>query len=169
MNASSINLFFRDIDLSTTKVIKTFNNAIIGLDDEEKYDGIQDSILKHLQAGKYQGAKNGLSNNVALIETTLGVHLLVYDYPGLITKQIIETASQAIWTIINGANIQHYIRANMMYLFHRTSITDKAWNAIKKHNNNWEKTAAERDQHSSGTCLMPYKEQRARSSTLSEK
>ena len=27
----------------------------------------------------------------------------------------------------------------MMYLFHRTSITDKAWNAIKKHKNHWEK------------------------------
>ena len=27
----------------------------------------------------------------------------------------------------------------MMYMFHRTSITDKAWNAIKKHNNHWEK------------------------------
>ena len=44
MNASSINLFFRDIDLLTTTGIKTFNNAIIGLDDEEKYYGIQDGI-----------------------------------------------------------------------------------------------------------------------------
>ena len=26
-----------------------------------------------------------------------------------------------------------------MYLFHRTSITDKLWNAIKKHKNHWEK------------------------------
>ena len=26
-----------------------------------------------------------------------------------------------------------------MYLFHRTSIADKAWNAIKKHNSHWEK------------------------------
>ena len=26
-----------------------------------------------------------------------------------------------------------------MYLFHRTSITDKAWNAIKNHKNHWEK------------------------------
>ena len=48
MNASIINTFFRDINLSTTIVIKTFNNATIGLDDEEKYDGIQDSITKHI-------------------------------------------------------------------------------------------------------------------------
>ena len=27
----------------------------------------------------------------------------------------------------------------MMYLFHRTSITDKAWNAIKKHKHHWGK------------------------------
>ena len=27
----------------------------------------------------------------------------------------------------------------MSYLFHRTSITDKSWNAIKKHKNHWEK------------------------------
>ena len=40
MNATSINPFFRDIDMSTTTGIKTFNNSIIGLDDEEKYDGI---------------------------------------------------------------------------------------------------------------------------------
>ena len=93
MNASSINPFFRDIDLSTTTGIKTFNNAIIGLYDKEKYDITQYSITKHLQAGKYQGAKYGWSNNVALIETTPGVHLLVYDYPGLITKQMIETAN----------------------------------------------------------------------------
>ena len=26
-----------------------------------------------------------------------------------------------------------------MYLFHRTSITDKAWNVIKKHKNPWGK------------------------------
>ena len=26
-----------------------------------------------------------------------------------------------------------------MYLFNHTSITDKAWNAIKKHKNHWEK------------------------------
>ena len=70
MNASSINPFFCDIDLSTTMGIKTFNNEIIGLDDEEKYDGIQDSITNHLQARKYQGEKYGWSNNVALIETT---------------------------------------------------------------------------------------------------
>ena len=139
MNASSINPFFHNIDLSTTTGIKTFINAIIGLDDKEKYDGTQDSIMKNLQAGKDQGAKYGWLNNIALIETTPGFHLLVYDYPGLITKQMIETASQAIWTIINDANIQHRICANMMYLFHRTSITDKAWNAIKKHKNNWEK------------------------------
>ena len=25
-----------------------------------------------------------------------------------------------------------------MYLFHRTSITDKAWNVIKNHKNHWE-------------------------------
>ena len=135
MNSSSINPFFRDIYLSTTTGIKTFNNSIIGLDDEEKYDGIQDRITKHLQAVKYQGGKYGWSNNVALIKTTPGVHLSVYDYPGLITKQMIETASQEIWTIVNDANIQHCIRANMMHLFHRTSIADKAWKAIKKHKN----------------------------------
>ena len=96
MNASSIIPFFHDIDLATTTGIKTFNNAIIGLDQEEKYDGIQDKITKHLQAGKDQGAKYGWSNNVALIETTTGVHLSVYEYPGLISKQMIKTASQAI-------------------------------------------------------------------------
>ena len=51
MDASSINPFFHEIDLSTTTGIKTFNNVIIGLDDEEIYDGIQDSITKNLQAG----------------------------------------------------------------------------------------------------------------------
>ena len=107
MNASSINTFFRDIDLLTTTGIKKFNNAIIGSDDKEKYDGIQDSITKHIQAGKDQGAKYGWPNNVALIETTPGVHLSVYDYPSLITQQMIETASQAIWTIVKDANIQH--------------------------------------------------------------
>ena len=96
MNASSINPLLHKIYLLTTTGIKTFNNAIIGLDDEEKYDGIQDSITKHLQAGKDQGGKYGWSNNAALIETTPGVHLLVYHYHGLITKQMIETASQAI-------------------------------------------------------------------------
>ena len=55
MNSSRINPFFHEIDISKTTGIKIFNNAIIGLDDEEKYDGIQDSITKHLQAGKYQG------------------------------------------------------------------------------------------------------------------
>ena len=93
MNASSINLFFRNIDLSTTTGINIFNNAIICLDDEEKYYGIQDSITKHIQACKDQGAKYGWSNNVALIEKKPGVHLLIYDYPGLIIKQMIETAS----------------------------------------------------------------------------
>ena len=52
---------------------------------------------------------------------------------------MIETASQAIWTIVNDANIQHFICSNMMYLFHRTSITDKAWNTIKMHKNHWER------------------------------
>ena len=52
MNASSIDLFFNEIDLSTNTGIKIFNNAIIGLDDNEKYDGIQDSITKHLQPVK---------------------------------------------------------------------------------------------------------------------
>ena len=94
MNASSINPFFQKIDLSTTTGIKTFNNEIIGLDYDEKYDGIQDSITKHLQASKDQGEKYGWPNNVALIETTPGLHLSVYKYPGLITKQMIETASQ---------------------------------------------------------------------------
>ena len=133
MDASSINPFFHKIDLSTTTGIKKFNNVIIGLDDEERYDGIQDSIKKYLQAGKYQGANYSWSKNVAMIETNPGVHLSVYDYPGLITKQMVETESQAIWTIVNNANIQHCIRSNMMYLFHRTSITDKAWNTIKNH------------------------------------
>ena len=119
--------------------IKTFNNEIIGQDDEEKYDGIQDSITNHLQARKYQGEKYGWSNNVALIETTPGVNLSVYDYPGLVTKQMIDTTIQEIWTILNNANIQHFFRANMMYLLHCTSVTDKAWNAIKKHKNHWEK------------------------------
>ena len=59
MNASSINHFFHKIDLSTTTGINTCNNAIIGLDDEEKYDGIQDIITRHIQAGKHQGAKYG--------------------------------------------------------------------------------------------------------------
>ena len=52
MNASSINPLFHDIDLSTTTGVNKFNNAIIVLDDKEKYDGIQDSITKHIQAGK---------------------------------------------------------------------------------------------------------------------
>ena len=139
MNASRINPFFHKIDLSKTTGIKKSNNAIMGLDDEEKYVSIQDSIKKHIQADKYQGAKYGWSNNVTLIKTTPGVHLSVYDYPGLITNQMIETASQALWTIVNDTNIQHCIRSNMMYLFHRTSITDKAWNTIKKHKHHWEK------------------------------
>ena len=70
MNASIVNLFFHDIYLSTTTGIKIFNDAIIGLDDEEKYDGIHYSITKHLQAEKDQGAKYGWSNNVDMIETT---------------------------------------------------------------------------------------------------
>ena len=74
-----------------------------------------------------------------MIETTPRVYLSVYDYPGLITKQMIETASQAIWTIVDDANIQHCIRSNIMYLFHCTSITDKAWNVIKNHKHHWEK------------------------------
>ena len=114
MNASSINPFFHEIDMSITIGIKTFNNAIIGLDDDENYDGNQDSITKHLQAGKDQGEKYGWLNNVAMIETTPGVHLSVYDFPGLITKQMVETASQAIWTIVNDVNIQHFICSNMM-------------------------------------------------------
>ena len=52
---------------------------------------------------------------------------------------MIETASQEIWTIVNDANIQHCICSNMMYLFHLTSITDKAWNVIKKHKHHWGK------------------------------
>ena len=73
-----------------------------------------------------------------MIETTPGIHILVYDYPGLITKQMIDTASQAIGTIVNDANIQHCICSNIMYLFHRTSISDKSGNAIKKHKIHWE-------------------------------
>ena len=75
MDASSINLFFHEIDLSKTTGIKTFNNTIIGLYDKEKYDGIQDSITKHFQASKDQGENYGWSNNIAMIETTPGVHL----------------------------------------------------------------------------------------------
>ena len=70
MNASSINKFFQDINLQTTTGIKTFNSTIIGLDDKEKYEGIQDSITKNLQAGKDQGEKYGWPNNLAMIETT---------------------------------------------------------------------------------------------------
>ena len=55
MNASRMNPFFHKIYLSTTTGIKTFNNAIIGLDDEKNHDSIQDSITKHLPAGKDQG------------------------------------------------------------------------------------------------------------------
>ena len=137
MDALSINMFLHEIDLSTTTGIKTFNNAIIGLDDKEKYDVIQDSIKKHIQAGKDQGAKYGWSDNVAMIETTPGVHPSVYDNPGLITKQMVDTERQAIWKIVNDTNIQHCIRSNIIYLFHRASITDKAWNAIKKHKHHW--------------------------------
>ena len=80
MNASSINLFIRNIDLSKTMGIKTLNNTIIGLDDKEKNDGIQDSITKHLQAGKYQGGKYGWSSNVDLIQKNPGGHLLVLSW-----------------------------------------------------------------------------------------
>ena len=52
---------------------------------------------------------------------------------------MVKTASQAIWTIVNDANIQHCIRSTMMYLFYRTYIPDKAWNAIKNHKHHWEK------------------------------
>ena len=52
---------------------------------------------------------------------------------------MVETASQAIWTIVNDANIHHRISSNTMYLFHRTSITDKAWNVTKNHKHHWEK------------------------------
>ena len=65
MNGSSINPFFHKIGLLTTTGINTFNNVIIGLDDEEKYDGIQDSITNYFQARKDQGATYGWSNNVA--------------------------------------------------------------------------------------------------------
>ena len=85
-NASSINPFFDEIDLSTTTGIKTFNSAIISLYDKEKYDGIQYSITQHLRAGKDQGAQYGWLKNVSLIETTPGVHLSVNDYPCLIKK-----------------------------------------------------------------------------------
>ena len=75
MNASSINPFFHKIYLTTTTGIKTLNNAIICLDNKEKYDGIQYSITKHLQDGKDQGGKYGRSNNVAMIETNPRVHI----------------------------------------------------------------------------------------------
>ena len=139
MDASNINPFFHKIDQSTTTGIKTFNNAIIGLNDKERYDGIQDSITKHLQAGKDQGEKYGWSNNVVMINMTPGVYLSVYEYPGLITKKMVETESQAIWTIMNDSSIHHFICLNMMYLFYCTYITDKAWNEIKKHKHRWEK------------------------------
>ena len=106
--------------MSTTTGIKTFNNTIIGFDDKEKYNSIHDIITKHLQAVKYQEAKYGWSNNVPMIETNPGDNLSVYDYPGLITKQTIDTASQEIWKILNDANIQHCIRSNIMYLFYCT-------------------------------------------------
>ena len=114
MDASSINPFFHEINLSITTGIKTFNNASNGLDGEKIYDGIQDSITKHLQAGKDQGEKYGWSNNVVMINMTSRVHLSVYEYSGLITKKMVETASQAIWTIINDASIHHFICLNMM-------------------------------------------------------
>ena len=104
-----------------------------------------------------------------MIETTPGFHISVYDYPGLITKQMVETASQAIWTIVNNANIQHCIRSNIMYLFHRTSIIYKAWNAIKSISIIGEKKAVEMDRHLFGTCTTLQKERRVRYSTSSEK
>ena len=70
MNASSINPFFQKIDLSSTTYIKTFNNTIIGFYDKERYDSIQDSMTKHIQAGKDQGAKYGWSINIVMIEMT---------------------------------------------------------------------------------------------------
>ena len=70
MDALRINPFFHKIDLSRTTGIKTFNNAIIGLDDKERYEGIQYSITKHLQVGKDQGEKYGWSNNFEMINTT---------------------------------------------------------------------------------------------------
>ena len=54
MKTSRIISFFLEINMSTTIGINTFNNKIIGLDDKEKYDSIQDSITKHLQASKDQ-------------------------------------------------------------------------------------------------------------------
>ena len=114
MNASSINMVLHVIDLSTTTGIKTFNNIIIGLNDKEKYDGIQDSITKNLQASKDQGEKYGCSNNITMIESAPGVRIWVYEYPRLISKLIIETSSQAIWKIVIYANIQHCICSNMM-------------------------------------------------------
>ena len=94
-----------------------------------------------------------------MIETTPKVHLSVYDYPDLTT----------IWTIVNNANIQHFICSNIMYLFHRTSITDKAWNAIKKHKHHWKNKSAEMDQHLFGTYTTLQKELRKQYSTSSEK
>ena len=169
MNASSINPFFHKIDLSTTTGINTFNNAIVGLDDEENYDGIQYSITKHIQAGKDQGEKYGWSNNVAMIDTTPGVHISVYDYHGLITKQVIETASQAIWKIANDANIQHsfslicctYFIAHLLHTNHGTR--SKRISILGKNK------AAEMYRHLFGTCTMLQKEQRVQYSTSSGK
>ena len=104
-----------------------------------------------------------------MIETTPGVHISVYDYPGLITKQMVGTASQEIWTIVNNANIQHWICSNTMYLLHRTFILDKVWNTIKNHKHNWEKKAAEMDQNLFVTYATLQKERRVRYSTSSEK
>ena len=137
MDASSIYPFFHEINLQTSTGIKTFNNAIIGLYDKEKYKGIQYRITKLLQAGKDQGAKYGWLNNAAMIEMTPRVHISVYYYHGLITNQMVETESHEIWTIVNNANIQHCIRSNIMYLFHRTSIIEKSCNPIKKHKHHW--------------------------------
>ena len=77
MNASSINPLFHAIDLSTTTGIKIFINAIIGLDDKEKYDGTQDSIMKHLQSSKYQGVKYGWSDKSHWLKQPLE---FIYQY-----------------------------------------------------------------------------------------
>ena len=85
-----------------------------------------------------------------MIETTPEVHLSVYDYPVIITKDMIETASEEIWKIVKDAKIQHSIRYNMMYLFHHTSITE-AWNAGKIKSIIGGKKAKEMDQYLFGT------------------
>ena len=78
-------------------------HKIMESSEEKIYRACQNK--KHLQASKDQGENYGWSNNIAMIETTHGVHLSVYDYRGLITNQMVETESQAIWTIVNDSNI----------------------------------------------------------------